>query len=140
MFGKPCFWTFSELLEPKTGNYFQTFFQTFFVKFSRVWKNRLFPKKFRTSKNELFRNSRKQKVQKFQLAQGLNAYDVDLIFLFHLKVLWRNWTISIDKIENEIIEHQKRYYRKTKWELTDRLMRHLTCCYYQRNTFPVFTT
>ncbi len=55
-----------------------------------------------------------------------NRNDVDLIFLFHLKVLWRNWTISIDKIEYENIEHQKRYYRKTKWELTDRLMRHLT--------------
>jgi hypothetical protein len=48
----------------KTGNYFQTYFQTIFTKFLRVQKDQIFPKNFRTLITELFRNSRKQKVQK----------------------------------------------------------------------------
>ncbi len=70
MFGNPCFQTFSELFDPKTGNYFQTFFQTFFVKFSQVQKNQLFPKNYQISKNELFRNLRKRKVRKFPSNAG----------------------------------------------------------------------
>jgi hypothetical protein len=54
----------TRFFKQKTGNYFQTDFRIIFTKFSRVWKDRIFPKNFRTLKTELFRNSRKQKVQK----------------------------------------------------------------------------
>jgi len=73
MFGNPCFLNFgpktlktevfdpkTEVFDPKTENYFRTIF----AKFLRVQKDRLFLKNFRTSKAELFQNSRKQKVQK----------------------------------------------------------------------------
>jgi len=71
MFGKPCFRTFpkfSKLFDPKTrfcNPKTENFIRTFFAKFLRVKKTQLFPKNFRTSKNKLFRNSRKQKVRKF---------------------------------------------------------------------------
>jgi len=39
--------------------------------FSRVQKDQIFPKNFRTSITELFQNSRKQKLGKFPLLQGI---------------------------------------------------------------------
>ncbi len=51
------FRTFSELKFPN-------FFRNFFAKILCVRKFRFFPKNFRTSTAELFRNPRKQKVQK----------------------------------------------------------------------------
>ncbi len=48
--------------DTKTGNYFQTNFQTIFAKFLRVRKTLIFLKNFRT---KLYRNLQKQKVWKF---------------------------------------------------------------------------
>jgi len=50
--------------DSKTGNNFRTYFQTI------VWKDRIFPKNFWTSKTELFRNSPKQKVWKIPSFAG----------------------------------------------------------------------
>jgi len=52
-----------------------------FWRFSRVQKKRIFPKNFWTSITELFQNSRKQKVGKFRLSQGLSFFP--LCRLFH---------------------------------------------------------
>ncbi len=65
------FWPKNRVFDPKTGNYFQTYFWTIFAKFLRVRKDQIFPKNFRTSITELFRNLRKQKLGKFHLSQGL---------------------------------------------------------------------
>ena len=54
---------FSELKLPN-------FFPNFFAKISEVRKFRFFPKNFRTSKTEHFRNSRKRKVRKFPSNAG----------------------------------------------------------------------
>jgi hypothetical protein len=50
--------------DPKTGNYFWTYFWTIFAKFLRFQKDRIFQKNFRTSKTELFWNLWKWKVLK----------------------------------------------------------------------------
>ncbi len=58
---------FSELFsELKLPN----FFPNFFAKISEIRKFRFFPKNFRTSKTEHFRNSRKRKVRKFPSNAG----------------------------------------------------------------------
>jgi len=49
---------------------FSNFFPNFFAKIPRVQKFRFFPKNFRTSKTEHFRNSRKRKAQKFPSNAG----------------------------------------------------------------------
>ncbi len=77
MFGNPCFCSCflnfdpkTGFFGPKTGNYFRTFFRTIFAKFLRIQKDQIFPKNFRTSKTELFRNLRKQKVWKIPSNAG----------------------------------------------------------------------
>jgi len=72
MFGNPLFLTpkpsKTGFLNPKTGN--SEHFQTIFVKFLRVQKDWIFPKKFQTSKTELFRNLQKRKVWKIPSFAG----------------------------------------------------------------------
>jgi hypothetical protein len=53
---------------------FPNFFPNFFAKILQVQKFRFFPKNFRTLKAELFRNSRKRKVQKIQSNAGPYYY------------------------------------------------------------------
>ncbi len=85
------FWPKNRVFCPKTSNFtsffwnfqnfriitklftkleFPNFFPNFFAKIPRVRKFQFFPKNFRTSKTEHFRNSRKRKVRKFPSNAG----------------------------------------------------------------------
>jgi len=122
MFGKPCFRTFpkfSKLFDPKTrfcNPKTENFIRTFFAKFLRVKKTQLFPKNFRTSKNKLFRNSRKQKVRKFLSNAGpYFKYIISLIFWSQLNYMYENKMFS----QVRVTKKHKNFRRLRKNHLRD---------------------
>ncbi len=123
MLWNPCFWSQTpqkqvflkpktEFFDPKTGNYFRTYFRTIFAKFSRVWKDRIFLKNFQTSITELFRNSRKQKVRKILSFAG--PYVLPTCFLIHFPCF------RIDKATDymhSIINHNHSLHKSTCYKV-----------------------
>jgi len=75
MFGNPYFQTFSKLFDPKTGNYFQTYFRTiselFLQNFCKFEKTEYFKKISEFQKPNYSETRKNEKFGKFCLTQGI---------------------------------------------------------------------